>query len=189
MPSAPGATGGQGAGRSSRQIFEATASAGGMRIGRSRGRLTACTKRMVVDPANSASYDSNLAAFDTTMSTKEAAWASAMGGLKGAAVIGYHSTFDYFANAYGLNVIGFVEPKPGIPPTPQHTLELSATAKSSHARFVLVEPFHNGADAGPIASASGARVTTLPSSVGGATGVASYFDLFDTIVRTLTTGA
>ncbi len=142
-----------------------------------------------VDPQNAASYKSNLATFDATMTTKEAAWASALAPMKGSAIIGYHSTFDYLAKAYGLNVVGFVEPKPGIPPTPQHTLDLVALAKANSVKYVIVEPFHNAADAGPIASGSGAKVLTLPSSVGGLTGADDYFKLFDTIVRILTTGA
>jgi zinc/manganese transport system substrate-binding protein len=139
-----------------------------------------------LDPANASAYKANLATFDSQLTAKEAQWTSQMAGLKGTNIIGYHSTFDYFAAAYGLNVVGFVEPKPGIPPTPQHTLELAALAKSSSVKLVLVESYHNPADAGPIASASGAKVVTVPSSVGGAANVNTYFDLFDTLVHTLT---
>ncbi len=142
-----------------------------------------------IDSANAASYKSNLAAFESALTSKEAAWTSAMAGMKGSNIIGYHTTFDYLAKSFGLNVVGFVEPKPGIPPTPQHTLDLTALARSSNVKYILVEPFHNGADAGPISSGSGAKVVTLPSSVGGLTGADSYFGLFDTIVRILTTGA
>lgn len=142
-----------------------------------------------LDAANASSYKSNLATFEATLSSKESGWKSAMAGMKGTNVIGYHSTFDYFLSAFGINVVGFVEPKPGIPPTPQHTMELISIAKSSSVKHILIEPFHNGADAGPISSASGARVVTVPSSVGGVTGADNYIALFDTIVRILTTGA
>ena len=139
-----------------------------------------------LDPGNAGAYQANVAAFDAQLSQKEAAWSQQMARLRGVPVVGYHSTFDYFAKAYGLEVIGFVEPKPGIPPTPAHTLELAAAAKSRGAKAILVEPYHNPADAGPIANASGAKVLTLPTSVGGVSGVNTYFDLFDTLVRTLT---
>jgi zinc/manganese transport system substrate-binding protein len=138
-----------------------------------------------IDAAHAADYQKALAAFEAKLTQKEAEWSAKMAPLKGKAVIGYHSTFDYFIARYGLNLIGFVEPKPGIPPTPQHTLELSAKAKSTGAKFILIEPYHSPADAAPIASASGAKVVTLPTSVGGAAGIVSYFDLFDTLVRTL----
>lgn len=139
-----------------------------------------------LDPANAATFKANLATFDSQLSQKQAAWTQQMARLRGVPVVGYHSTFDYFAKAFGLEVLGFVEPKPGIPPTPAHTLQLASTAKSRGARAILVEPYHNPADAGPIANASGAKVLTLPTSVGGVSGVNTYFDLFDTLVRTLT---
>lgn len=143
----------------------------------------------LLDAGNAASYKSNLAAFESALTAKEAAWSASMASLKGSNVIGYHSTFDYFLKAFAMNVVGFVEPRPGIPPTPQHTMELIQLAKSAAVKHILVETFHSGADAGPIASAAGAKVDTLPSSVGGAAGVDSYISLFDTIVRILTTGA
>ena len=112
---------------------------------------------------------------------KEAAWSAKLAPFKGAAVVGYHSTFDYFCQAYGMNVVGFVEPKPGIPPTPAHTLEIAQQAKDAHAKLVLVEPYHNPSGAQPIADTSGAKVVVVPTSVGAASGISTYFDLFDHI--------
>lgn len=143
----------------------------------------------LLDAAHATDYKANLARFEATLTSKEAQWTAALAPLRGTAVIGYHPTFDYFADAYGFNVVGFVEPKPGIPPTPKHSLELAATARSSGVKFVWVEPYHNAEDARPIASGSGARVLTMPTSVGGLSGVNSYTDLFDTLVRLMTTGA
>jgi ABC-type Zn uptake system ZnuABC Zn-binding protein ZnuA len=140
-----------------------------------------------LDAAHQADYAANLAAFESKLTTKEAEWTGKLASVKGASVVGYHSTFDYLCAAYGMTVIGFVEPKPGIPPTPAHTLELAGSAKSAGAKYVLVEPYHDARDAGPIASASGAKVVTLPTSVGGMEGVTDYFGLFDKIVQLLTT--
>lgn len=146
-------------------------------------------KLEAIDPAAAGAYKLNLANFEALLSAKEAGWMGAMAPLNGAPVIGYHSTYDYFCAAYHLNVIGFVEPKPGIPPTPQHTLDLSAQAKQAGAKFILVEPYHNAADAGPIANASGAKTVTLPTSVGASPEIKTYTDLFDAIVATLTSGS
>lgn len=143
----------------------------------------------LLDAAHATDYKANLARFEATLTSKEAQWTAALAPLRGTAVIGYHPTFDYFAAAYGFNVVGFVEPKPGIPPTPRHSLELAATARSSGVKYVWVEPYHNADDARAIASGAGARVVTLPTSVGGLSGVNTYTDLFDTLVRLLTTGA
>jgi ABC-type Zn uptake system ZnuABC Zn-binding protein ZnuA len=152
-----------------------------------RGIARVIEARLVqIDPAHTADYQKNLAAFEAKLTTKEGEWSTKMAPLKGSPVVGYHSTFDYFAARYGLPIVGFVEPKPGIPPTPSHTLELGQAAKAAGAKFVFVEPYHNAADAQPIANLSGAKVLTLPTSVGAQAGIVTYFDLFDTIVRTLT---
>jgi zinc/manganese transport system substrate-binding protein len=155
------------------------------------GRLVARrveAKLEELDPTNAAHYQANLAAFESGLDAKEQEWTTAMAPLQGTAVVGYHATFDYLADAYGMRVVGFVEPKPGIPPTPSHTLDIATQAKSAGARFVLVEPFHNPRDASPVASSSGAKVLVLPTSVGAEEGIVTYFDLFDAIVQKLTTG-
>ncbi|MDP2314771.1 MAG: metal ABC transporter substrate-binding protein [Pseudomonadota bacterium] len=139
-----------------------------------------------LDPAHAADYQKNLAAFETRLAAKQAEWTAKMAPLRGTAVVGYHSTFDYFIARYGLNLVGFVEPKPGIPPTPSHTLELAGKAKAAGVRFVFIEPFHSANDALPIANAAGAKVLPLPSSVGAEADIATYFDLFDHLVRALT---
>lgn len=141
-----------------------------------------------LDSAHAADYKANLARFEATLTSKEAQWTAALAPLRGSAVIGYHPTFDYFADAYGLKVVGFVEPKPGIPPTPKHSLELAGIARAEGVKYVFVEPYHNPEDARSIASNSGAKVLSMPTSVGGMTGVNTYTDLFDTLVRLITTG-
>jgi ABC-type Zn uptake system ZnuABC Zn-binding protein ZnuA len=136
-----------------------------------------------LDPAHVSEFNANLATFESKLTTKEAEWASKMAPLKGTPVIAYHSTIDYFCNTYGLPIVGFVEPKPGIPPTPSHTLELSTTGKTAGVKLVLVELYHNAADANPIAQATGARVVVMPTSVGAEGTITTYFDLFDALVH------
>jgi zinc/manganese transport system substrate-binding protein len=153
--------------------------------GRRVARLVA-QKLTALDGAHSADYASNLATFEATLTQKEGGWKAKMAPLQGANVVGYHSTFDYLCAAYGMNVVGFVEPKPGIPPTPAHTLEIAQKATDAHAKLVLVEPYHNPSGAQPIADSSGAKVVVVPTSVGSATGIDTYFDLFDHIVAVIT---
>ncbi|MFZ5478030.1 MAG: metal ABC transporter substrate-binding protein [Myxococcota bacterium] len=153
------------------------------------GRLVAraIAKRLQqLDPASAASYQKNLATFEEKLTARLSEWAARTASLKGTAVVGYHATFDYFARRFGLKVVGFVEPKPGIPPSPAHVLEVSQAAKAAGAKWIFVEPYHNPADAQPVASASGAKVLALPTSVGAEASIVTYFDLFDTIVRKLT---
>lgn len=138
-----------------------------------------------LDPAHQSAYQANLVAFEAKLNKKIAEWAVKMAPLRGSAIVGYHSTYDYLASYYGLNVVGFVEPKPGIPPTPAHTLEISNKAKETGAKFILVEPYHDPEAARPVSQASGAKVVVLPTSVGAEAGVKTYTDLFDRIVALL----
>ena len=150
------------------------------------GRIVArsiAAKLTQLDAANAADYAARLAAFEQELTTREADWKGRMASSAGMPVIGYHSTFDYFLDAYGLKLVGFVEPKPGIPPTPSHTLELSQQGKAAGVKAVLVEPYHNPNDANPIASATGAKVLVLPSSVGAEASIRTWFDLIDALVR------
>ncbi len=153
--------------------------------GRGIARVIAARLKLL-DPAHAADYTHNLAVFEQRLTTKEAEWASRMAPLRGASVIAYHATFDYLFNRYGMRLIGFVEPKPGIPPTPAHTLDLSAKAKAAGVKWVLVEPFHSVGSARTIASASSARVLQVPTSVGAEADIRTWFDLLDHIVRLFT---
>ncbi len=149
----------------------------GRRIARAiAARLT------VLDSAHAADYSKNLATFEAQLTAKEATWATKMAPLKGTSVIGYHTTFNYFCSVYGLKMVGFVEPKPGIPPTPTHTLELGQLGKAAAVKWIFVEPYKNPKDAGPIAGMTGAKVLSMPTSVGAESGIKSYLDLFDTLV-------
>lgn len=136
----------------------------------------------LIDPGNTADYTRNLATFESQLTAKETTWAAKMAPLKGTSVIGYHSTFNYFCAVYGLKIIGFVEPKPGIPPSPTHTLELGQLGKAAAVKWIFVEPYKNPKDAGPIAGMTGAKVLSMPTSVGAEAGIKSYLDLFDTLV-------
>lgn len=155
--------------------------------GRGIARLLA-SRLTELDPAGAAAYKANEAKFETELTAKEKEWTGKMAPLKGTPVIGYHSTFDYFCARYGLPIVGFLEPKPGIPPTPGHTLELSAKAKASGVKLVLVEPYHDARSAEPLANATGAKVITVPTSVGAEDGIKTYFDLFDSMIHHVTTG-
>ena len=149
------------------------------------GRLMAraiAAKLTSLDSAHSADYAKNLATFESALTTKEAGWAAKMAPLKGKNVIGYHSTFNYFCHVYGMNVIGFIEPKPGIPPTPAHTLEIGQAGKAAAVKWIFVEPYKDPKDAGPVVSMTGAKLLAMPTSVGAETTIKTYFDLFDTLV-------
>ena len=102
-----------------------------------------------------------------------------MAPYKGTKVVTYHRSFPNFAERFGLNVVDYVEPKPGIPPTPQHTLTLINDMKRNSVKLMLVEPYFDLKTPNAIGRATGAEVLVMPPSVGGTKEVTDYFKLFD----------
>lgn len=153
------------------------------------GRLMArgiAARLAQLDPAGSDAYAKNLSAFEQTLTEKESLWAKAMAPLAGQPVITFHRSWSYFARRYQLEVVGFVEPKPGIPPSPQHTLELMKLAAAKGVKLTLMENFYDVRPAKLIESKTAAKVAVVPNSVQGVDEAKTYFDLFDVIVGTIT---
>ena len=99
----------------------------------------------------------------------------------------YHRSFPNFADRFGLEISGYVEPRPGIPPTPQHTLDLINEMKRSNIKLILVEPYFDLKTPNSIARATGAEVVVMPPSVGGVKEASNYIALFDYDVNLVVT--
>lgn len=128
-----------------------------------------------------------LAAFTARLDDAEQRWLAAMAPYKGLKVVTYHRSFPNFAERFGLDIIGYVEPRPGIPPTPRHTATLIDEMKRQDVRLILVEPYFMLQTPNAIAKATGAAVLPLPPSVRGVPEAPDYFGLFDYNIRLLTT--
>lgn len=153
------------------------------------GRLMArgiAARLTQLDPEGKALYADNLAAFEKTLTAKMAEWTAKLGKLAGQPIITYHRSWTYFATRFKLTVLDFVEPKPGIPPTPGHTLELIKLVQGKGIKLILMEVFYDKRFPDLIASKTTARVAAVPNSVGGIEKVTTYFELFDAIVSTIT---
>jgi len=109
-------------------------------------------------------------------------WLGRMQPVKGKPVITYHKDCSYFAGRFGINVIDYVEPKPGIQPSAKHLEELVTRIKGGEARVILTRPYveHRSTDA--LAERTGATIVTLPLEVGGTPEATDYFKLFDVVV-------
>ena len=140
---------------------------------------------ITVDPANAKTYRKNRDAFAAKLNHKLAEWKGLADKLQGMEIVTYHDSWPYFANAFGIKVDGFVEPRPGIEPTPSHTAEIIELVKKRQIKMICMEPYFSDRAPKTIARESGAKVVILPPSVGGAVGADDYFLLFDTILRTL----
>ena len=139
-------------------------------------------------PNDKAVFDQRLNDFIGKVTQGEARWTAAMAPFKGTKIVTYHRSFPNFADRFGLDIIGYVEPRPGIPPTPQHTLDLIAEMKRQNIKLVLVEPYFDLKTPNAIGRATGASVLVMPPSVGGVKEITDYISLFDYDVMLLVDG-
>src|SRR6266508_5389652 len=130
-------------------------------------------------PNDRAYFHQRLADFTNRLNDAEKRWAATMAPYKGLKVVTYHRSFPNFTDRYGLEVVGYVEPRPGIPPSPSHTLELIQEMKRQNVKTILVEPYFDLKTPNAIARDTGARVVLLAPSVGGTKEATDYFKLFD----------
>jgi len=130
-----------------------------------------------LDPAGAATYASNEKAFEARLDAAERSWARQLAQIKGKPVVAWHTSWRYFAEYNGMNIVGFMEPKPGVPPSPSHLAQLIATMRRTGAKVIVMEPFYDRRTADLVASRTGAKVLILPPSVGGVKGVNDYVSL------------
>ena len=141
-----------------------------------------------VDAANAAFYAANLARFNSTIDTNMARWTRTMAPFRGSKVVTYHKDFVYFANRFGLNIIGELEPKPGIAPSPAHLASVIGAMKSQGGKVLLVQPYQNRRTAETVARQTGAKVLDMPQQPGARAGTNTYVEMIDNLVNTLAAG-
>jgi len=139
-----------------------------------------------VDSANAASYQANYKKFEATINSKLQEWGTAMLPFKDQSVVAYHDSWPYFAHRFGIKIDIFLEPKPGIPPSPAHLAEVIEQMKSQHVRAVILEPYHDRKIAERVASATGAKVVDFAQFPGGLAGTDTYVRLIDKLIANLT---
>jgi len=129
-------------------------------------------------PNDKAYFDQRLADFSGRLDAAEKRWLEAMAPYKGTKIVTYHRSFPNFAERFGLEIVGYVEPRPGIPPSPQHTLDLINEMKRDNIKLVLVEPYFDMKTPNAIGRETGAQVLVMPPSVDAGKGM-DYIKLFD----------
>jgi ABC-type Zn uptake system ZnuABC Zn-binding protein ZnuA len=120
-----------------------------------------------LDPANEDYYEKNEKTFEARLNGAERDWQTQLAKIKDKPVVAYHTSWKYLAEYTGMNIVGFMEPKPGVPPSPSHLAGLILRMKRTGARAIIMEPFYNRKDADFVASKTGAKVVIMPPSVGG----------------------
>jgi zinc/manganese transport system substrate-binding protein len=146
------------------------------------GRLIAkglAGKFAELQPADAAYFQQRYTDFDKRLAAAEKGWEAKMAPYRGRKVITYHRSWPNFCDRFGLNVVDYIEPRPGIPPTPSHTLEVINTMKRENIKLILVEPYFDLRTPNSIAQNTGGEVAQIMPSVGGVKEITNYFQLFD----------
>ena len=138
-----------------------------------------------LDPKNADVYDRNEKAFEARVSDAEKSWAADLATIKGKPVVAWHTSWRYFAEFNGMNIVAFMEPKPGVPPSPAHLVSVIQTMKRTGAKVIVMEPFYDRKTSDLVARQTGAQVLILPPSVGGTPAVGDYLQLMTYDIRTL----
>jgi ABC-type Zn uptake system ZnuABC Zn-binding protein ZnuA len=138
-----------------------------------------------IDPTDREYFEKRLVGFRNRLEQAEQRWLAAMAPYRGLKVVSYHRSFPNFAERFGLDIIGYVEPRPGIPPTPRHTASLIDEMKRQGVKLVLVEPYFDLKTPAAVAREAGATLVVMPPSVGGVPQATDYVALFDYNVRLL----
>jgi zinc/manganese transport system substrate-binding protein len=139
-----------------------------------------------LDAANALLYQANLRKFNERLDQKIAEWARLMEPFRGTKVVTYHKSYEYYAARFGLEIVGQIEPKPGIEPSPTHINALIPRMKEAGAKLVMIEPNRPRKTPQYVADAIGAKLVIVPGMVGGHEKIKDYFSLFDYDVAQIT---
>lgn len=120
------------------------------------------------------------------LSARAGGWLKSTESLRGVKAFEFHRVWVYFARIFGIQLLGTIEEKPGIPPGPQHVRQVIETVRAEKARLILVDNFYDPSLPNSIARETGAAVVLLPNQVSGEPGVNTYFALMDHLIGKMT---
>ena len=144
-----------------------------------------CNGLIRISPENQSFFQANLKAFNDKIDAKSKEWIAAMLPYKGSKIIAYHNEWVYFEERFGLKIVDFLEPKPGIPPSPNQLLKVIGEIKGENIKVIISSPYFTTESADLVARQTGAKVVVLATSVGAEENIKNYFDLFDYNIRKL----
>ena len=139
-----------------------------------------------IDPVNKDFYEANLHAFFAKIDLKLKEWDAKMAPFKGSKIIAYHNEWVYFERRFGLQIVDFMEPKPGIPPSPSQLVKVIKEVTANKIKVIISSPYFTTSSSDVVAKQTGVKELTLATSVGAFSSIKNYFDLFDYDVDQLT---
>jgi ABC-type Zn uptake system ZnuABC Zn-binding protein ZnuA len=139
-----------------------------------------------LDPKSADAYRANLKKFTDALDAKLVEWQKTLAPFKGQQVVAYHNSWIYFANRLGLKIDLFLEPKPGVPPTPSHLAEVITKMRQDKVHAIIVDPYLNRRTAETVAEKTGATVVDVTQFPGGIKGTeGGYIPLMDYLVNSI----
>lgn len=113
-------------------------------------------------------------------------WLRAAEPLRGAPVVADHNMWRYFARRFGLDIVGYMEPKPGLAPTTSHTADLVELMKRRSVKLVISSPYFDPRHGRFLAEHTDAKVVGLDHQVGASDAAPDYIGLFEHDIAMLT---
>ena len=132
-----------------------------------------------IDPSNKSFYEGNLAIFIGKIDSKLREWTAKMAPFKGSKIIAYHNEWVYFETRFGLQIVDFMEPKPGIPPSPTQLVKVIKEVTANKIKVIISSPYFTTSSSDVVSHQTGAKVLILATSTGAFSNIKNYFDLFD----------
>ncbi|MGB7543752.1 MAG: zinc ABC transporter substrate-binding protein [Burkholderiales bacterium] len=138
-----------------------------------------------IDPANADTYRSRSKAFLDRWQAAMRRWEQQASRLRGTPVVVYHKEWAYLFDWLGMREVGSLEPKPGIPPTPAHLVELVERMRREPAKVIVYSAYNDPKAAEFLAARTGIPTVMLPFTVGGSDRARDLFGLFDDTIGRL----
>ena len=138
-----------------------------------------CDKLIAIQPEDSGFFQGKLDSFIDRLDAAIRTWEERMMPYKNVKIIAYHNSWPYFAKRFHIDVVNFIEPKPGIPPTPRHLVSVIKRIRTENIKVIIISPYFDDKPAQTVASKTGATVVSFAPSVEAFKGVDNYLDLFE----------
>ena len=132
------------------------------------------------DSKNAEQYQSNLTQFENDLNSAISIWTKRFSDLRNKNIIFYHNSWPYFSKRFGLITVGFLEPKPGITPSPSQLNQVINQIKENEIEVIASESYFSDRAPKFIESKTNVRTVKLAQSVGAIEGADSYINLFET---------
>jgi len=143
-------------------------------------------RMQALDPSSAAMFQSGLERLEREIREAEEAVRAALRGVEPPPLVTYHVTFSYFFHRFGLGATAYIEPKPGIPPSPSHVASLETSLRAlGRSPLFLVEPYYDPDIPRQLAARTGGRAVIVPSAVGGTEAADTYRSVLIALARAI----